>query len=54
VRIRFEGKEQVTALHWDIFAVLDDLDTTEPLVLGDTRSFSLRARSLSRSNPFVS
>ena len=43
-RIRFEGKEEVAALHRDIFAVLEDLDTTEPLALGDTRSFCFRAR----------
>jgi ketosteroid isomerase-like protein len=43
-RIRFEGKEEVEALHRDIFAVLEDLDTTEPLARGDTRSFSFRAR----------
>jgi hypothetical protein len=43
-RIRFEGKEEVAALHRDIFAVFEDLDTTEPLALGDTRSFSFRAR----------
>jgi hypothetical protein len=44
-RIRFEGKEEVVALHRDIFAVLDDIHTTEPLALGDTlSSFSLRAR----------
>jgi hypothetical protein len=43
-RIRFEGKEEVAALHRDIFAVLEDLDTTEPLALGDTRSFSFHAR----------
>jgi SnoaL-like domain len=43
-RMRFEGKEEVTALHRDIFAVFEDLDTTEPLALGDTRSFSFRAR----------
>jgi hypothetical protein len=43
-RIRFEGKEEVAALHRDIFAVLEDLDTTDPLALGDTRSFSFRAR----------
>src|SRR5437870_4373751 len=42
-RIRFEGKEEVAALHRDIFAVLEDLETTEPLALGDTRSFSFRA-----------
>jgi hypothetical protein len=43
-RIRFEGKDEVAALHRDIFAVLDDVDTTEPLALGDTGSFSFRAR----------
>jgi hypothetical protein len=43
-RIRFEGKEEVAALHRDIFAVLEDIDTTEPLALGDMRSFSFRAR----------
>jgi hypothetical protein len=43
-RVRFEGKEEVAALHRDIFAVLEDLHTTEPLSLGDTRSFSFRAR----------
>ncbi|GAB2677646.1 nuclear transport factor 2 family protein [Kribbella swartbergensis] len=40
----FEGKEEVTALHRDIFAVLENVDTTDPLVLGDTGSFSFRAR----------
>jgi hypothetical protein len=40
----FEGRDEVTALHRDIFAVLDDIDTTEPLVLGDTGAFSFRAR----------
>ncbi|MFI0449335.1 nuclear transport factor 2 family protein [Actinomadura sp. 6N118] len=43
-RIRFEGKEEVTALHRDIFAVLEDIHTTEPLARGDTRSFSFHAR----------
>jgi hypothetical protein len=43
-RVRFEGKQEVAALHRDIFAVLEDLDTTEPLALGDTRSFCFRAR----------
>jgi hypothetical protein len=43
-RLRFEGREEVTALHRDIFAVLEDIDTTEPLERGDTRSFSFRAR----------
>ena len=43
-RLRFEGKEEVAALHRDIFAVLEDIDTTEPLALGDTRSFTFRGR----------
>jgi hypothetical protein len=43
-RVPFEGREEVTALHRDIFAVLENLETTEPLALGDTRSFSFRAR----------
>lgn len=42
-RLRFEGREEVAALHRDIFAVLEDVDTTEPLALGDTQSFSFRA-----------
>ena len=43
-RIRFEGKDEVVALHRDIFAVLEDIDTSEPLALGDTGAFSFRAR----------
>jgi hypothetical protein len=43
-RVRFEGKDEVAALHRDIFAVLDDLKTTEALSLDDSRSFSFRAR----------
>lgn len=43
-RIRFEGRDEVAALHRDIFAVLDDLETADPLALGDTGSFSFRAR----------
>jgi hypothetical protein len=42
--VRFEGQEEVAALHRDIFAVLEDIDTTEPLALGDTRAFSFHAR----------
>ena len=42
-RVRFEGKDEVAALYRDIFAVVEDIDTTEPLVLGDTRAFSFRA-----------
>jgi ketosteroid isomerase-like protein len=42
-RIAFEGREEVTALHRDIFAVLEDLRTTEPLARGDLRSFTFHA-----------
>jgi hypothetical protein len=44
-RIRFEGKEEVAALHRDIFAVLEDIDTTEPLALGYGIVLVSRARS---------
>jgi hypothetical protein len=40
----FEGREEVTALHRDIFAVLEELDTSEPFVSGDLGVFSFRAR----------
>src|SRR5947208_5875423 len=43
-RVLFEGRDEVVALHRDIFAVLEVIDTTEPLALGDTRSFTFRAR----------
>jgi SnoaL-like domain len=43
-RIRFEGRDEVAALHRDIFAVLDDIDTGEPLAVGETGAFSFRAR----------
>ena len=43
-RVRFEGRQEVTELHRDIFAVLDDLTTTEPIAAGDTGSFAFRAR----------
>lgn len=43
-RIRFEGRDEVAALHRDIFAILEDLETADPLALGDTGSFSFRAR----------
>ncbi len=43
-RVRFEGKDAVTALHRDIFAVLDDLQTSEALALDDRCSFSFRAK----------
>jgi hypothetical protein len=43
-RVRFAGREEVAALHRDIFAILEDLKTSEPLSLDDTRSFTFRAR----------
>jgi hypothetical protein len=43
-RVRFEGKEEVVALYRDIFAVLEDIETSEPLTLGDTQAFTFRAR----------
>lgn len=43
-RMRFEGRDEVAALHRDVFAVLDRLSTTEPLALGDSRSFSFSGR----------
>lgn len=43
MQLAFEGREEVVALHRDIFAVLEDLKTTEPLVLGDAWSFSFTA-----------
>jgi SnoaL-like domain len=43
-RVRFEGRDEVAALHRDIFAVLEGIDTAEPLVVGDTASFAFHAR----------
>src|SRR4051794_38195248 len=43
MRVAFEGREEVVALHRDIFAVLENLQTTEPLGRGDTWSFSFTA-----------
>src|ERR687894_2948850 len=43
-RVRFAGRDEVTAMHRDIFAVLEELETGEPLVRGDTRAFTFRAR----------
>src|SRR5688500_2063570 len=43
-RVRFEGRAEVAELDRDIFAVLDGLETEEPLALGDSRSFTFRAR----------
>lgn len=43
-RVPFVGRGEVAALHRDIFAVLEGLETSDPLALGDSRSFSFRAR----------
>ena len=43
-RVRFEGRAEVVALHRDIFAVLEGIETTDPLTLDDTEAFSFRAR----------
>ncbi|MFC9689320.1 nuclear transport factor 2 family protein [Kribbella sp. NPDC056951] len=60
MRLSFEGRDEVVALHRDIFAVLEDLQTTEPLSRGAQWSFSfsatvrgvpLEAHNLLRFNP---
>jgi SnoaL-like domain len=43
-RVRFAGRDEVTAMHRDIFAVLEELETGEPLARDDTRAFTFRAR----------
>ena len=43
-RIHFQGRDEVAALHRDIFAVLVDLETADPLASGDTGAFSFSAR----------
>ena len=43
-RIRFDGRDEVVALHRDIFAVLHDINTTKPVAVADTGAFSFRAR----------
>lgn len=47
-RVRFEGGEEVAALHRDIFAVLDELRTSDPLPRGDTFAppFTARVRGV--------
>ncbi len=47
-RVRFVGADEVAALHRDIFAVLDDLRTRDPLMLGDlcAAPFSARVRGV--------
>jgi hypothetical protein len=43
-KVRFEGRDEVTEMHRDIFAVLEDLTTGEPLARDDTQAFTFRAR----------
>jgi hypothetical protein len=43
-RVRFAVRDEVTAMHRDIFSVLQELETGEPLARDDTRSFMFRAR----------
>ncbi|MET9273799.1 nuclear transport factor 2 family protein [Kribbella sp. NPDC003557] len=43
-RLTFVGRDEVVALHRDIFAVLEDIRTSEPLEYGDRQVFSFRAR----------
>ncbi|WP_067679823.1 nuclear transport factor 2 family protein [Nocardia miyunensis] len=43
-RVTFTGAQEVTALHRDIFAVLDDVVTAEPIVSGDAGTFTFSAR----------
>lgn len=43
-RIRLEGREEVVALQRDIFEVIEDLSTTEPLTRGDTAVFTFSGR----------
>jgi ketosteroid isomerase-like protein len=40
----FSGRDAVTALHRDIFAVLEEVSTSAPLTLGDAGVFAFRAR----------
>ncbi len=42
-RFTFRGRDEVVALHRDIFAVLEGISTSEPLRYGDTQAFSFRA-----------
>jgi len=47
-RVRFAGSDEVAALHRDIFAVLHDLRTSDPLPCGDrcAAPFSARVRGV--------
>jgi ketosteroid isomerase-like protein len=43
-RVPFGGRAEVTELHRDIFAVVDGLQTTEPLARDNLRSFGFSAQ----------
>lgn len=43
-RLTFRGRDEVVALHRDIFAALKGISTGEPLRYGDTQAFSFRAK----------
>jgi hypothetical protein len=45
-RVRFAGRDEVTAMHRDIFVVLEELETGEPLARDDTRTFRARVRGV--------
>jgi hypothetical protein len=42
-KVRFEGRDEVTEMHRDIFGVFEGMTTGEPLVLDDARAFRFRA-----------
>ncbi|WP_243610435.1 nuclear transport factor 2 family protein [Rhodococcus sp. ARC_M5] len=42
--VRFEGRDEVVALHRDVFAILEDRDSGEPLVNESTGSFNFSGR----------
>lgn len=44
-RIRFAGRDEVVALHRDIFAVLKNLKTSDPLEHGGTWAFTFHAQA---------
>jgi hypothetical protein len=43
-KVCFDGRDEVTEMHRDIFEVFEDLTTSEPLVLHDARAFRFHAR----------
>lgn len=42
-RVEFKGRDEVTAMHRDIFSVWEDLRTSEPLHRGEDRAFTFNA-----------